>query len=178
MPAAAESAATEWFARRGRLAAIGMQPAPLALRPRPIAPAAVTVARAAAEGIRRMSRQAAPREGCAFLVGDASRVAVALPSRNLHPEPATHYAVDPALFLALEAELEGTGRRIVGVAHSHPSTDAVPSATDRAHALPGWLYLIHGCPPGRPGGVLRAWRLEGDPPAFAELPCHIEGPPW
>jgi proteasome lid subunit RPN8/RPN11 len=47
---------------------------------------------------------------------------------------------------------------IVGVYHSHPNGDAVPSETDRAEAFyPDWLYLVVGL--GSPRVQLRAFRI-------------------
>lgn len=128
----------------------------------------------AVAGVRRLSADAAPLEGCGYLVAERGVVVAVHPTPNVHAEPRTRYAVDPAGYLDLDDALDGTGREVVGVVHSHPFTHAVPSATDREHAVPGWWYLIHGFPPERPEGELRAWRLaDADPDGpFREHPLE------
>ncbi len=127
----------------------------------------------AVEAIHAMSAAAAPNEGCGYLIGAHGRIESVRATRNLHAEPRTRYQVDPVAFLDLEDELEGTGQEVVGIVHSHPFTDAVPSKTDRAHAAVGWWYLIHGFPPHAPEGILRAWRLHGADGEFREHPLQL-----
>ena len=134
----------------------------------------MALTQAAVAAIHRLSAAAAPLEGCGYLVAEGGVVVAVHPTPNVHDEPRTRYAVDPAGFLDLDEALDGTGRAVVGIVHSHPFTHAVPSATDRAHAVPGWWYLIHGFPPERPGGELRAWRLADTDPdgPFTEHPLE------
>jgi proteasome lid subunit RPN8/RPN11 len=132
----------------------------------------VHVAPPARRAMYELAQRDRKREVCAFLEGTGRRVLEIHPTRNVHPESATRYAVDPAAFLELEDALEDGATEVVGVFHTHPATPAVPSATDRAHAQPGWFYLILGFPPATPNGELRAWSLPADDPAgaFMELP--------
>lgn len=138
----------------------------------------VVLAEPAVAAVRRLSAAAAPLEGCGYLVARDGVVVSVHPTRNVHDEPRTRYAVDPLGFLELDEALDGTGREVVGIVHSHPCTDAVPSPTDRTHAVPGWWYLIHGFPPERPGGVLRAWRLADADPGGPFLEHPLERQTW
>ncbi|MEZ5418721.1 MAG: Mov34/MPN/PAD-1 family protein [Vicinamibacterales bacterium] len=47
---------------------------------------------------------------------------------------------------------------MIGAYHSHPSGPAEPSATDRAEAVPDFLYLIVGLGAETPD--VRLWTLE------------------
>lgn len=162
------------LSNRGTLCGAVTEPIPLAA----MSPAehvgiqAVMITRDAISAISAMAEAAAPDEGCAFLVAESGRIIDVRPTANTHPEKATRYTVDPLSYMAIEDALEGTTRALVGIVHSHPFTHAVPSVTDRAHALPGWWYLIEGHPRGKPV-ELRAWRLASPDGAFVEHPLRI-----
>lgn len=74
-------------------------------------------------------------------------------TENVSENPRRAFEIDPkALFAALR-RWRGGEREIVGYWHSHPSGDAMPSATDVAMAEPdGKLWLIVG------GDTVTAWR--------------------
>ena len=77
---------------------------------------------------------AAPLECCGLLLGLDQRIARAVPAVNIHPEPARHFEIDPAVLIpALRTEREG-GDRVLGYYHSHPNGLARPSAKDLACA--------------------------------------------
>ena len=95
------------------------------------------------EGIRGDSAAVAPLEACGLLFGEGGRITGWQMARNVADEPERRFEIDPvALFAALKAERAG-GPRIAGYWHSHPSGEALPSATDAAMAAPdGKLWLI------------------------------------
>ncbi len=126
--------------------------------------------------IQVMSQNALPNEGCGYLIGHDHHISRVHTTQNVHPQPRTRYQVDPVAYLDLDDELEESNEEVIGIVHSHPFTDAIPSETDRSHANPGWWYLIHGFPDHAPGGVLRAWRLDGAGPEggdFQEHPTEV-----
>lgn len=78
--------------------------------------------------------QAAPDECCGLLLGQGNRIARAVPTDNVHPEPARHFEIAPAaLISALRNEREG-GEQVLGFYHSHPNGLAEPSDEDLACA--------------------------------------------
>lgn len=91
-------------------------------------------------------------EVCGLLLG-GDTIGIAVPARNVHPDPTRHFEIDPAaLFAAIRAERAG-GPALIGYYHSHPNGLAEPSATDRASAAPdGRLWLIVA------GDAVTAWR--------------------
>lgn len=135
-------------------------------------PEAVAITAAARAQIDALSTAAKPHEGCGFLLNKEGIIVEVRPTPNVHPEPATRFSVDPLHFLALDDELDGSELALAGIVHSHPFSAAVPSPTDRMHALPGLIYLIHGFPDETPPGELRAWRLAGPDDPFYELPLE------
>lgn len=97
-------------------------------------------------GIYAHARRERPRECCGLLVGSAGRIAFAVACANTAAEP-TRYRVDERQHLDLRRILRTTfpALHIIGVYHSHPYGDPVPSPTDVAEAYyPAWIYLIVG----------------------------------
>ncbi|MFI5021489.1 MAG: M67 family metallopeptidase [Alphaproteobacteria bacterium] len=133
------------------------------------------------DDIRRRAEAAYPEECCGLLLGheqgkDRIVVSAAVASANLAAEPQRHFEVDPALYLRLRraAAAEPLGAHLIGLYHSHPEGEAVPSASDAAEAWQeGWIWLIIPLASGR-AGVLSAFRLArmGGPfEAVALSPC-------
>lgn len=91
-----------------------------------------------------MERAAAasfPNEACGILIGvqseDGWRVVDVLDARNTSSkDPTQFFEIDPkALFEAHRAvRVAEDARKVVGYYHSHPTSEAVPSAYDRAQA--------------------------------------------
>ncbi len=101
------------------------------------------------ERIEAAGVAAYPDECCGLLVGhdiEAGGIEVVrvVMSRNVEPdEPQARFEIDPALLIALQRELRGTGERIVGHYHSHPDHPAQPSAEDAKRAWqPEMAWLI------------------------------------
>ena len=93
------------------------------------------------------SEEAYPRESCGLLVGlrfaDLIRVCEVHRSENIAMEPAHHFEVDPQLRFDLERWLRESSLELVGVYHSHPEGEALPSDTDIARAWePNLFWLI------------------------------------
>lgn len=106
------------------------------------------------------ARRERPRECCGFLLGHGARVRFALATANVESS-AVRYRIDDRAHIQLRRLLRGAAPplEIVGVYHSHPAGDAVPSATDVAEAMyPGWIYMIVGLK--RPAAI-RAFRVRG-----------------
>ncbi len=108
-------------------------------------------------------RDAYPHEACGLLVGrvDGAGVEVvrAVRAGNLNRERAhERYELDPADHMQTELAARAEGLDVVGVWHSHPDHQAVPSETDRAAAHAGWSYVILSVAPGGVSDV-RSWRL-------------------
>lgn len=102
---------------------------------------AVRLTRMQLDQMVSQARAEAPNECCGLLLGVGEVVAEVLPARNKAadpPEPCDprrHYRVDDqAQLKAMRLEQE-RGWEIVGIYHSHPATQARPSATDRALAF-------------------------------------------
>nr|WP_256438963.1 M67 family metallopeptidase [Synechococcus sp. CCY 9618] len=94
---------------------------------------------------------AAPREGCALLLGrrDPWRIAQVWPCLNVWDPPAERirrFALDPREQLQAQKWARARGLEVLGSAHSHPATEPLPSALDCALAFGPTLMLIQGRP--------------------------------
>ena len=104
----------------------------------------VRLARAARESVIAHARQAAPAECCGLLIGRDQRIEEARAARSIADRP-TRYRIDPQDHFDALREARQRGAGVVGFYHSHPSSAAVPSETDRAEATyEHHLYLIVG----------------------------------
>ena len=71
------------------------------------------------------------------------RVTRVRPVPNRRGEDREHRFLIPSEeVLAAERSIAGTGLEIVGFYHSHPDHPAEPSAFDRDHAWPWYVYLV------------------------------------
>ena len=101
----------------------------------------------------RCEAAASPAEICGLLFGDPSRIADARTCRNVDPQPAHRFEIDPAALHAAHRAQRAGGARMIGCYHSHPSGDALPSVTDADAAAPdGSVWLIVAA------AEVRAWR--------------------
>ena len=114
----------------------------------------------------------APRECCGLLVGSGPDIDGAVRSANLDPDPA-RYRLDPAVHIATNRTLRGTGREVVGVYHSHPHSAAVPSPTDCREAYyPEFIWVIVSLAAPQAEAVA-AYRLRSD--GFEWVPIEVTG---
>ncbi len=96
---------------------------------------------------RRLVVAAATEEACGLLVGPRWRVALLWPCRNVWipaEDRPCRFAIDPREQLLAQKWARQRGWEVLGSLHSHPRGEPVPSATDRALAVPPALLAIHG----------------------------------
>ena len=84
-----------------------------------------------------------PEEACGLVAGPSSaelRIAFCLTNRD---RSSYRFTVDPDEHYRAIKQAERQGWDVVGVFHSHPYSEALPSVLDIAGALdPEWVYLI------------------------------------
>jgi proteasome lid subunit RPN8/RPN11 len=96
-----------------------------------------------------------------------------VPARNLAESP-TRFLIDPSDHIAAIRRARRRGRQVVGFYHSHPTSAAFPSETDRREAnYPDHLYLIVGLAAEPP--EFRLFRFNGRD--FVETELALEGLP-
>ena len=106
-----------------------------------------------------------PHEACGFLLAvDGSGAIVATARADNQSVASDRFAIAPLQLLAADAAAASRGLRVVGVYHSHPDGEPVPSPADTEAARQiwrdrrSWEYVILGV---RDGMVTsRAWRFD------------------
>jgi len=93
--------------------------------------------------MRAHAAAAFPQEACGILLGDAACITEARPAANVHPSPQTRFEIDPQALVDAHRAARGGGPQVIGYYHSHPTGEALPSATDHACASgDGKLWAI------------------------------------
>jgi proteasome lid subunit RPN8/RPN11 len=142
--------------------------------------------------LRQILVSAAPEEGCALLLGerldDGWRLRWIWPCCNVWPVPGERcrrFAIDPREQLLAQKWGRVRGLEVLGAAHSHPRSPAVPSSTDRNLTLQPALMLILGRAPEQNQDQLQdqdqdqdqelvAWWLPESPAQPQRLPWRME----
>jgi desampylase len=103
--------------------------------------------------MRAEATAAHPRECCGILLGAGQMITALVTARNVHPQPARHFEIDPHALIRAHRDARAGGAQVVGYYHSHPNGHGEPSATDRALAAhDGRVWAIVA------GGSVNLWR--------------------
>jgi proteasome lid subunit RPN8/RPN11 len=111
-------------------------------------------------------------ECCGLLAGMHDLVMRAFSAVNVAGEPTTAYEIAPQELFGLMREIRGAGLELLGIYHSHPRGDNIPSARDIERAYyPDAAYFIISPRVGAPNAV-RAFSIrDGE---IAELDVKIK----
>lgn len=117
-----------------------------------------------------------PLEACGLLLGRIGKqgwdIDEAREIANLNTERASdRFMLDPKGYQAVDRELAGSGREIVGIYHSHPDCPAKPSPTDLSAAWDGFAYVIVSTCKGEAADT-RCWALNDSGQRFAGVPME------
>ncbi len=137
------------------------------------------ISRIAMQGMHDSAGRHYPLEACGLLLGrlDANgwNIDEAREVANLNTERAAdRFILDAQAYQAVDRELAGSGREIVGIYHSHPDCPARPSPTDLAAAWEGFAYIIVSTCEGIAADT-RCWALNDSGEAFAAV--HLDTGP-
>jgi proteasome lid subunit RPN8/RPN11 len=90
-----------------------------------------------------LARKALPNECVGFLAGISSgQVSAVFPLANVAGDASSFYAAEPSGVIRALKSIKNQHLELVGIYHSHPRHDAVPSKTDLEKATWDVPYLI------------------------------------
>jgi proteasome lid subunit RPN8/RPN11 len=100
-----------------------------------------------------------PSECCGLMSGSNGVITDAHPLRNEAERPETRYFASPQDLFAAMRRMRESGKSLLGIYHSHPRSQAFPSASDVEMAFyPEAVYFIISL---EPRIEMRAFRIEG-----------------
>jgi proteasome lid subunit RPN8/RPN11 len=130
---------------------------------------------AQAQAIAQHAQDSYPLEACGVIGGVEGCVPHVIPIPNIATNPHRHFRFDEAAFLKAMFGFEKSGQTLLGIYHSHPHSDPIPSPVDiEQAAYSGTAYLIVGLRGGEP--ALAAWQIRGDAVTRIELYIGDEPP--
>ena len=113
---------------------------------------------AIADALVAQAQMAHPHECCGILIGNLpddrsgdgngspTCITGIIPARNIHPQPETHFEIDPQPLVDAHRHARSGGPSVLGYYHSHPTGKAAPSSTDQAQAAGDgaiWAIIAH-----------------------------------
>ncbi len=112
-----------------------------------------------ARAVADHARRAAPQEACGLIAGVGGRAARIIPIPNAAADPLRRYDMEPAALVRAMFDIQRERLQLIGIYHSHPHSDPVPSSVDidRA-AYPDAAYLIVSLRAPQP--QFAAWRIQ------------------
>jgi len=104
----------------------------------------MTIAQSVVVDVIAHARECQPRECCGLLLGTSGDIVASVRARNL-ADSSTRFLIDPKSHIEARRAARNQGMEVVGFYHSHPHSQAYPSATDLAEAnYPECVHLIVG----------------------------------
>ena len=89
------------------------------------------------------------QECCGLLAGRGGIISEIFPARNAHANPATGYEIAPRELFQLMREIRARDLQLLGIYHSHPRGENLPSRSDVGQAFyPDTPYFILSPLPG------------------------------
>jgi len=104
------------------------------------------------------AREDSPNEVCGLIAGQDGQAVKLYRTTNSDPRPRVRYNVEPLELLNVLREIDEKGWNLMAIYHSHPMSEAYPSATDTSLAFyPEAVYIIVSLMDGAP--EVRAFRI-------------------
>ena len=120
----------------------------------------VTLSAALRDEMIAHCRSRYPKEACGVLAGKNETVEQVYRMTNVEDSP-IGYSMDPKEQLTIEKQMRQRGQRMVGIFHSHTSTDAYPSSVDVSLAIsPDVSYVLVSLKDQAKPDV-KSYRIEG-----------------
>lgn len=129
-----------------------------------------------AETIARHALDSRPNEACGLIAGNGEEVKAIIPIANMASHPNHEFRLDDHAFTQAMFGINRAGMELIGIYHSHPEGDPIPSHTDLANAnYPDAVYVIVGLRHSEPR--LAGWEIRPGTVTPVELSVGYDSPP-
>jgi proteasome lid subunit RPN8/RPN11 len=129
-----------------------------------------------AEMIAREALDARPAEACGLIAGIGEQARKIIPIPNTATDPQHFFRLDEQDFARSMFDIEQSGLSLIGIYHSHPTGEPVPSQTDIQQAnYPETAYLIVGLCDDEPRFAV--WDIRADTVNRVDLHIGMQPPP-
>jgi len=128
--------------------------------------------------IKKYSEDSYPNESCGLLIGKrfsgVKEISSIFPAENAREEEKQYhqFLITPRTYLESEKFALKQNAEIIGFYHSHPDSEAEPSAYDKEHAWPWYSYIIVSVKK-QTVRKITSWVLEDDRSKFKEEEIKI-----
>jgi proteasome lid subunit RPN8/RPN11 len=103
----------------------------------------IAIRREALETVKRHAERELRQECCGLLAGRDGVITDAFAATNAAPDTAKNYEIAPEELFRLMREIRSAGMTLMGIYHSHPNGNNVPSPRDIERAYyPDAVYFI------------------------------------
>ncbi len=128
-----------------------------------------------AKSIIEHARQTQPNECCGVIIGEGIRAEKIVTIPNVAADPKHRYHMDDKALLETIIQSQRQNLEVIGLYHSHPRTEPIPSQEDiRLATYPDMAYVIASLRGGE--ARLSAWSIKRDRVAPIELIVSVEKP--
>ena len=129
-----------------------------------------------AEMIARQALDNRLQEVCGIMAGMGEQVRQIIPIANVASDPVHFFRLDEREFTQAMFEIKRTGLSLIGIYHSHPNGDPIPSQADIQQSnYADTAYLIVGLRHGEP--TLAGWQIRPSEVNRIELHISTQAPP-
>ena len=131
---------------------------------------------AQAEIIARQALDTRPQEACGLIAGIGEQARQIIPVANVASNAHRYFRLNDQALAKAVFEIERAGLSLIGIYHSHPEGEPIPSQTDIQQAnYPDTIYLIVGLRHGQPR--LAGWEIHTGMVTPVDLYVGTQQPP-
>jgi proteasome lid subunit RPN8/RPN11 len=131
---------------------------------------------ALAQQIAQHGLEAYPREACGLIGGNGERGLSVMPVANSSPHPEHTFVMDGPGFVHAMRAMSQRGEDMIGIYHTHPHGDPIPSPVDIREAhYPDTIYVVVGLKNRQ--ARLGAWHIRAGQVDLVELIVGDQPPP-
>lgn len=134
----------------------------------------ISLPRTYADALIEIAKKHAPAESCALLIGRHKNAGVLVSdimlTENIDSEPKVRFSVAPDELIECYKAAQNSGDEVVGIFHSHPSSEPKPSETDIKYMTTNpVVWVIHSVR----DNIIRAYIIDDESGLSKEIVLNL-----